>query len=202
MQGAKQSTSACASGPHADPCATIRDVTETADTAEPAIPVSVEPRISYVIARLERAVRAAINERLRPHGLTTLQYTTLSVLGSRGQPLSNAQLARRSYMTPQAMIEVLNALEQKGLIRRDPHPNHRRVYPASITDEGWRVLAACDASVEEMEQEMLVGLDSGQRETLAEWLKACVRGLDAGLSTEAEKQSAESRAKDGLSTIR
>ena len=55
----------------------------------------VEPRISYVIARLERAVRTAINERVRPYGLTTLQYTTLSVLGRRGG-LSNAQLARRS----------------------------------------------------------------------------------------------------------
>jgi len=167
-----------------------------------ASPEPVEPRISYVIARLERAVRAAINDRLRPQGLTTLQYTTLSVLGSRGQPLSNAQLARRSYMTPQAMIEVLNALEQKGLIRRDPHPNHRRVYPASITDEGWRVLAACDASVEEMEEEMLVGLDTGQRQTLAEWLKTCVRALDAGLPSDAEHQSTETQAKDGLSTIR
>jgi DNA-binding MarR family transcriptional regulator len=153
--------------------------------------ISRGPRISYVIARLERAVRAKINERLAPHGLTTLQYTTLSVLASRGQPLTNAQLARRSYMTPQAMIDVLNALELKGLIRRDPHPNHRRVYPASITDEGWRILAACDAAVAEMEEEMLVGLDSGQRETLGEWLKACVRALDAGLPPDAEHPSAE-----------
>jgi DNA-binding MarR family transcriptional regulator len=160
-----------------DDAAALTDSPENAA----AVPVSVEPRISYVIARLERAVRAQINERLRPHGLTTLQYTTLSVLGSRGQPLSNAQLARRAYMTPQAMIEVLNALERKGLIRRDPHPNHRRVYPASLTEEGRRVLMTCDASVEEMEEEMLDGLDPSQRELLTDWLKACVRALHAGL---------------------
>ena len=159
-----------------DDAAAVSDPPENA-----ALSSSVEPRISYVIARLERAVRAQINERLGPHGLTTLQYTTLSVLGSRGQPLSNAQLARRAYMTPQAMIEVLNALEEKGFIRRDPHPNHRRVYPASLTDEGRHVLAVCDASVEEMEEEMLVGLDSSQRELFAEWLKECVRALHAGL---------------------
>ena len=117
-------------------CDDAAAVTDARENVAPS--TSVEPRISYVIARLERAVRAQINERLSPHGLTTLQYTTLSVLGSRGQPLSNAQLARRAYMTPQAMIEVLNALEEKGLIRRDPHPNHRRVYPASLTDEGRR----------------------------------------------------------------
>jgi DNA-binding MarR family transcriptional regulator len=162
-----------------DDAAAVNDASEST-----AASVSVEPRISYVIARLERAVRAQINERLRPHGLTTLQYTTLSVLGSRGQPLSNAQLARRAYMTPQAMIEVLNALEEKGLIRRDPHPNHRRVYPASVTDEGRRVLTICDASVEEMEEEMLAGLDPAQRELFAEWLKECVRALHAGLPPE------------------
>ena len=72
---------------------------------------SEEPRLSYIVARLERAIRRAINERVQPYGLTTLQYTTLSVLGRRGA-LSNAQLARRSYMSPQAMSEVIEALEQ------------------------------------------------------------------------------------------
>ena len=166
--------------------AAVNDPSESAA----APPEPVEPRISYVIARLERAVRAQINERLKPHGLTTLQYTTLSVLGSRGQPLSNAQLARRAYMTPQAMIEVLNALEQKGLIRREPHPNHRRVYPASLTDEGRRVLTLCDASVEVMEEEMLAGLDSTQRDVFAQWLKECVRALHAGLPPKGDRGQA------------
>ena len=156
----------------------------TQDRTNPAASATVEPRISYVIARLERAIRTQINKRLGPHGLTTLQYTTLSVLGSRGQPLSNAQLARRAYMTPQAMIEVLNALEHKGLIRRDAHPNHRRVYPASLTDDGRRVLATCDTLVEAMEEEMLAELDAAQREQFAEWLKECVRALHAGLPPE------------------
>jgi DNA-binding MarR family transcriptional regulator len=105
-------------------------------------------------------------------------------------------------MTPQAMIEVLNALERKALIRRDPHPNHRRVYPASVTDEGRRVLAACDACVEEMEEEMLAGLDPAQRELLGEWLKGCVRALNAGLPPDGDQHSAESQSVGGLSTIR
>ena len=155
-------------------------MTDTVDTSAGALAAAVEPRISYVIARLERAVRAAINERVRPHGLTTLQYTTLSVLGLRGQPLSNAQLARRAYMTPQSMIEVIDALERNGLIRRDPHPNHRRVYPATLTPKGRRVLAVCDASVAEMEEEMLAELGPADRESLLASLKACVRALHAG----------------------
>jgi len=140
----------------------------------------VEPRVSYVIARLERAVRTAISERVRPHGLTTLQYTTLSVLAVRGQPLSNAQLARRAYMSPQAIGEVIAAVESKGLIKRTPHPNHRRLFPATLTAKGRRVLAACDAAVAEMEEEMLGGLSSAERDALRAALKSCVRALDAG----------------------
>ncbi len=140
----------------------------------------MQPRISYVIARLERAVRSAINERVRPYGLTTLQYTTLSVLGRRGEPLSNAQLARRAYMTPQAMSEVLEALEGKQLIERNPHPNHRRVFPASLTAKGRRVLAACDDAVEQMEEEMMRELSVDEQAQLLEALKTCVRSLRAG----------------------
>ena len=112
---------------------------------------TTEPRISYAVARLERAVRSGIAERVRPYGLTTLQYTTLSVLNRHGAPLSNAQLARRAYMTPQAMSEVIDALETKGLIRRNPHPNHGRLLPATLTAKGRRVLADCERGVDEME---------------------------------------------------
>jgi DNA-binding MarR family transcriptional regulator len=139
-----------------------------------------EPRISYVVARLERAVRKSINARVSKYGLTTLQYTTLSVLGRRGE-LSNAQLARRAYMTPQSMSEVIEALEEKGLITRAPHPNHRRVYPAALTAEGRRVLAACDAEVDEFEQEMLAPLSPRERRALQSGLIKAVRALRAGL---------------------
>lgn len=141
--------------------------------------VAAKPRISYVVARVERAVRAAIAERVRPFGLTTQQYTTLSILGHRGE-LSNAQLARRAYMTPQSMSELIEALEQKGLVVRGRHPSHRRVFPAKLTPRGCEVLTACDAAVDEMEEEMLRELDAAERERLREALVAAARALNAG----------------------
>ncbi|MQA74428.1 MAG: MarR family transcriptional regulator [Solirubrobacterales bacterium] len=139
-------------------------------------------RLSYVIARLDRALRREIDDRVRPHGLTIARYTALSVLASR-DGLSNAQLARRSYITPQSMSQVIAALERDGLIERTPDPAHRRIQRARLTRKGRRVMAACDAAVGTLEEEMLRDVPPRQRELLAAQLASCVRRLGAGLGS-------------------
>src|SRR5829696_2811632 len=103
----------------------------------------VTPRIAYVVGRLDRALRREIAALVKPHGLTVPQYTALSILRDR-PVLSNAQLARRSYVTPQSMNEVLAALEAAGLIVRSPAANHGRVLEVALSESGHEALAACD----------------------------------------------------------
>ena len=140
-----------------------------------------EPRISYVVGRLDRALRRKLGEALRPHGLTVRQYTTLSVLRARSG-LSNAQLARRSLMTPQSMNEVLGALVALGLVRRTPDETHGRVIRTELTPAGEARLEACDHTVDALEQQMLSGLDARDRERLLADLRRCARALGAGFS--------------------
>lgn len=139
-----------------------------------------EPGMSYAVARLHQRLFAGITERVAPYGLTTLQFTTLSVLSRHGAPLSTSQLARRAFMTPQSMSEVIHALERKGLIQRSPHPNHRRTLPATLTAKGRRVLAACDEAVSEFEDAMLDGFSEADRATFHDMVKAAVRNLGGG----------------------
>src|SRR4051795_1125820 len=119
---------------------------------------TAEPRISYAIARLHQLVFASVSELASRHGLTALQFTTLSVLNRHGTPLSSSQLARRSFMTAQSMHEVIHRLESDGLIARSPHPNHGRKLPATLTSKGRRVVVACEEAVAEFEKTMLKGL--------------------------------------------
>ena len=127
------------------------------------------PRFSYVVGRLDRAVRQELDHRLRPFGLSWPQYTALSVL-RRTTGLSNAQLARRTYVTPQSMIEVTSALEREGYLERAPSPAHARVLESRLTEKGHRELAACDAAVDAMEAEMLAGVPEDRRVELVEQL--------------------------------
>src|SRR3954454_15727461 len=99
--------------------ATVVSVSSRAQSAQS----TVSPRLSYVIGRLDRALRREIGALVAPFGLTVPKYTALSILRDR-PGLSNAQMARRSYVTPQSMNEVLASLEADGLIVRAPAANH------------------------------------------------------------------------------
>jgi DNA-binding MarR family transcriptional regulator len=143
---------------------------------------AAEPRISYAIARLHQLVFASVSELAARHGLTALQFTTLSVLNRHGTPLSSSQLARRSFMTAQSMHEVIHRLEDDGLIERNPHPDHGRKLPASLTAKGRRVLAACEAAVADFEATMLKGLTRSDRLTFLNVLKSAVHNLGGGFS--------------------
>src|SRR5919108_3627256 len=145
---------------------------------------STEPGVSYAVARLHQRVFAGVTERVAPYGLTTLQFTTLSVLSRHGAPLSTSQLARRAFMTPQSMSEVIHALERKGLIKRNPHPNHRRTLPATLTAKGRRLLAECEEAVSEFEDAMLDGFAEKDRAAFLDMVKAAVRNLGGGFPSD------------------
>jgi DNA-binding MarR family transcriptional regulator len=137
------------------------------------------PTLSYVVGRLDRVVRSAIAAAVAEQNLSVNQYTVLSVLGHRGS-LSNAQLARRSYVSPQSMNEVLLALESRGFVRRDDDPNHGRIRQTALTAKGRAALTRCDGYVEEIEQRMTSSLTSRQRADLHNLMIECVRGLRGG----------------------
>jgi DNA-binding MarR family transcriptional regulator len=67
----------------------------------------------YLIKRTELAVRARLEELLKPAGITALQYTALTVL-QRRDGISAAQLARDSFVTAQSMADMVRALERRG----------------------------------------------------------------------------------------
>ena len=139
---------------------------------------TVTPRVSYVVGRLDRALRREIGRLVAPHGLTVPQYTALSILRDRAG-LSNAQLARRSYVTPQSMNEVIVALERDGLVARSPAANHGRVLEMTLTEAGSDILERCERAVDEIESRMLADLDDDARTQLLKALKDCVHRLAA-----------------------
>jgi DNA-binding MarR family transcriptional regulator len=137
----------------------------------------VEPRLSYVIGRLDRVLRRRLSAAVEPAGLTLPAYTALSVLRAQ-DGLSNARLARRSLVTPQSMSEVLSVLVEQGYVRRLAEPGHGRVIRIELTKAGRGVLERCDRAVDEVERQMLGDLDAGEAAGLRDVLVRCGRTLE------------------------
>ena len=139
-----------------------------------------EPRLSYVIGRVERVLRRRITAAVEPMGLTLPAYTALSVLRVH-DGLSNAQLARRSFVTPQSMSEVLALLVERGYVRRRAEPGHGRVLRTELTKSGSRALERCDRAVDAVEAKLLGGFDAGEAAELRDALIRCGQALDFDL---------------------
>lgn len=136
------------------------------------------PRVAYLVYRVERRLRARLDEELRLHGVSTPEYLTLSLLRER-DGLSCAQLARWALVTPQAMNLVISGLERRRLVRRRPDPKHRRVLRASVTPKGLEILAACDRAADGIEADMLRDVAPGTVEVVREALRSCAHSLEA-----------------------
>ena len=135
-------------------------------------------RVGYLVYRVERRVRARLDEVTRAHGVTTTEYVTLSVLRER-DGLSSAELARWAFVTPQAMNLVISALERRRLVKRRPDPRHRRVLRASVTAKGHQILELCDQSMDRIEADMLRDLPPEAVEALRTALGSCAHALES-----------------------
>lgn len=134
-------------------------------------------RPGFLIKQAQAALHAEMARALAVHDATVSQYAVLSALDQESG-LSNAQLARRAFITPQSMSENLRELEQRAWVARRPHPGHGRILQAELTPQGQEVLRRCEAAVTLIEERMLAGLDPGQRRDLAAALRSCVTALD------------------------
>lgn len=143
-------------------------------------PQQLPLRATYVLGRLSRIVRRLLEDSLEPYELTLSEYTILTVLRRR-PGLSNAQLARRAYITPQSMQEALSRLETRGIVVRTQSPDNQRIRTAVLTDSGNRLIESVESEAAMVDEKMLAGLTESERTTFVTSLQKCVIGLGGGL---------------------
>ena len=140
--------------------------------------MTAEPRATYLVKRLESAVRRNLDLELGSHGMTTPQYAALSIL--RAQPgLSSAQLARRAFVTPQSMQVMVTAFVRDDLVERRADPNNQRILRNHLTRDGELLLLRADEAAAGIEQQMLGELDTEQTSLLRELMTVCIENLTA-----------------------
>jgi DNA-binding MarR family transcriptional regulator len=123
----------------------------------------------YLLKRAELAVRSCAEVALAEFDMTPAQLLMLFHLRDR-HDLSAASLAREIGVRPQSIIGLIAEFERRGVLRREPSPEHRRVLRMRLTPAGRRLLADALRVAARIESELLARLDDAQLSALHEAL--------------------------------
>lgn len=99
---------------------------------------------------------------LRSHGVTMWAYVVLSRLGN--EPLrGQAVLAQAIGADKTRIIDVLDDLQDRGLIRREPDPSDRRARLLALTPAGRRLRDRVRRDIRREEERVLSSLPADER---------------------------------------
>lgn len=141
--------------------------------------VDLETSLGYLLKEASSRLRAAMEEALRPLGMSVTHYACLELLAQR-PGLSNSELARGAFVTRQSMNVLLRTLETDGSVTRPTEAAVGRVLPARLTARGRRSLRAATRAVRDVEIRMLAGMSEAEQATARRLLQAMIGSLRAG----------------------
>jgi DNA-binding MarR family transcriptional regulator len=121
--------------------------------------------LGYLVYRVVAVLQPAVTAQLRPLGLTLPEFVCLRILSlAPGQ--SNAELARHTNVSPQAMNNVLRGLQEMGAVTRPASVSSGRALPAQLTAEGAALLKRAEAAVLVAEHHVLINLTRAEQRDL------------------------------------
>lgn len=141
--------------------------------------VDLPTSLGYLLKQAASALRASMEEALRPLGMNVTRYSCLELLAQR-PGLSNSELARGAFVTRQSMNVLLQALEREGLVSRPAEATVGKVLPARLTPQGRRSLDKATVAVRSVEARMLAGTDRAEQAQAFRILQGMVRSLRGG----------------------
>lgn len=144
-----------------------------------AFEADLAARLGSYLKRAEQALMTMKASALAPHHLTVPQYSALLLLDYVPEA-SAAQLSRACLVTPQTMATVVENLEAKGLITREPSALHRRVLAVRLTAAGRAAVRAADRAAKAVEDRLLSSFTPAEAEQLKHLLQRACSALAAG----------------------
>ena len=128
-------------------------------------------------------------EGLREVGLTPVRARALFGLYSQGPQRQHA-LSTIAGCSPQQMNGILEALEGRGYIVRNPDPKDGRATNISLTTDGWALANVIDTLREDAVTEFFGGFDD---DTLVKFVEIAERLLERISETDMSVSSAQER---------
>jgi DNA-binding MarR family transcriptional regulator len=129
-----------------------------------------EESLSETFWGVSRQLRRATKQSLEPWEITPSQSRALNVL-MRDGTMRLRELSEHLRIAPRSTTEVVDGLEERGLVRRRPDPADRRATLIALTDQGAEVSKAIQAARDAEAERFFGSLSEADRADLARILR-------------------------------
>lgn len=150
--------------------------------------------VGWALVQAARLHRARIGDRLGTLGLFAGQEQVLQGLAAHEGRMTMGELATLLRVRPPTASKTVSRLAAMGLVERHPEPGDARVVRVTLTEEGRSRTAAIERLWDEVEGEVLKGLDGKDRKRLRKLLRKVAKNL--AVASGADPRGLEEVAED------
>jgi DNA-binding MarR family transcriptional regulator len=130
-----------------------------------------EESLSETFSSVARRLRQVTREALAPWDITPAQFRAIGTLVRHGT-MRLSELSDHLRIAPRSTTEVVDALQEHGLVQREPDPHDRRATLVRLTDRGSEIATAIRATRDAGAEDFFARLPPPDRAELARILRA------------------------------
>jgi DNA-binding MarR family transcriptional regulator len=130
----------------------------------------LETLIGYNARRAALTIIEVFLKRMSVYGLRPVDFSVLSLI-THNPGISSRQLCSALNILPPNLVGMINGLEKRALILRQPHPSDGRVIGLHLTDVGSQLMKNAELTAKELELDAAPKLTAAERKTLMRLLQ-------------------------------
>jgi DNA-binding MarR family transcriptional regulator len=130
----------------------------------------LESLIGYNARRAALAIIEEFLERMAVYGLKPVDFSVMSVI-VHNPGVTSRQLCASLNILPPNLVSLIQSLDSRGLIERQPHPHDGRAVGLHPTKKGKALMVQAEATASELERNVGGKLTPNQAQTLVTLLQ-------------------------------
>ena len=134
----------------------------------------LESLLGYNARRAALAVIEVFLERMAVYQLRSVDFSVLSLV-THNPGITSRQLCGALGILPPNLVGMVNALEERGLVTRKPHPHDGRALGLHLTPAGQKLMREAERTAFDLEAEVASRLTPAESRTLLRLLKKVYR---------------------------
>ena len=130
----------------------------------------LEGMMGYNARRASLAIIGLFMQRMAPYALGPVDFSVLSLVADN-PGITSRQLCSALNILPPNLVGLVNTLEKRELIARQPHPHDGRAVGLHLTETGHKLLRDAQTTACSLEIEAAAKLSATERKTLMRLLQ-------------------------------